>query len=393
MQILGRRAHPAPWQADQASTRAEQFLRRCGRRALAPEALAALHGAGAALSSAEWEEVRHLAQVNGMEPLVFKHTAKADLLALPPPRVVAELKAAYCATLLGNRRFQRALSGILAACATEGVEVIPFKGVALAERYYQEPALRPVRDLDLLVRRPDAARCAQALRQAGYRPVPGYGSLLDADVLRYFVLQYTRERGPTIELHLRLCRQRPYAAGLSVTRVWGRAQVIELWGQPARYLDPGDELRYLSYHYAAQHRDKRLIWLVDIVELVSTLPPAWDWSRFVDDTIACGLATPVVVTLVHARDLLDLRLPPTVAERLATAALTRRERVSWRQSQLQFAHPIRLGRHLLMLQDARERWTLLRVIGANRLRTARWRLGRMAARTRGWLAAHTSDHV
>src|SRR5262249_29087581 len=265
-------------------------------------------------------------------------------------------------------------------------------GVGLAERYYQEAALRPVRDLDILVRRPDVAGCVQALEKAGYRPVPGYGKLLDADVLRYFVLQYTKDRGPTVELHLRLCRQRPYADGLSVARVWGRALPIELWGQPARYLDPGDELRYLSYHYAAQHREKRLIWLVDIVELLETLPPTWDWSRFVDDTIACGLAAPVAVTLGHARDVLALRLPPTVFERLTAAALTRRERVSWRQSQLQFSHPIRLGRHLMMLQDAAERWTLLRAIGANRLRTARWRLGRLAARTRGWLTAHSLNH-
>src|SRR5262249_37049107 len=223
----------------------------------------------------------------------------------------------------------------------------------------------------------------------GYRAVPGYARLLDVDVLRSFVLQYTKERGPTVELHLRLCRQRPYAAGLSVARVWDRAEAIELWGQPARYLAPGDELRYLSYHYAAQHRDKRLIWLVDVVELMAMLPPTWDWSRFVDDTIACGLATPVTVTLGHARDLLDLDLPPAVFERLATAAVTRRERLSWRQSQQEFSHPSRLGRHLLMLQDARERWTLLQAIGANRLRTARWRLGKMAARTRGWLAGHT----
>src|SRR5262249_10233426 len=107
MQILRRRANPPPWEVEQAASLAERFLRRCGRRALAPEALAALQAAGAALSSADWEEVGRVAQVHGMQSLLFKHTAQADLLSAPPPAVVATLKTAYCATLLGNRRFQR----------------------------------------------------------------------------------------------------------------------------------------------------------------------------------------------------------------------------------------------------------------------------------------------
>src|SRR5262249_46646985 len=162
------------------------------------------------------------------------------------------LKAAYCNTLVGNRRLQRELSTILAACAARQVEVLPFKGVALAARYYQELALRPVGDLDLLVQRADVARCVEAIGAGGFRPVPGYGSPLDPQVLRFFVMQYAKERGPTVEVHLALCRLPPYHRGLAVTAVWRRAEVISLWGQPARYLAPQDELRYLSFHYAAQ---------------------------------------------------------------------------------------------------------------------------------------------
>src|SRR5262245_41233504 len=109
MHILRSKAVPPPWQVAWPASRAERFVRRCGRPALAPESLEALRVAGADLSPTEWEEVRQLADQNGMEPLVFKHLAQADLLAAAPPAVVATLKASYCATLLTNRRFQREL--------------------------------------------------------------------------------------------------------------------------------------------------------------------------------------------------------------------------------------------------------------------------------------------
>src|SRR5262249_51417634 len=99
---------------------------------------------------------------------------------------------------------------------------------------------------------------------------------------------------------------------------------------PARYLCSADELRYLCYHYAAQHREERLIWLVDIAELVRALPEGWDWDEFCAETIQRDLAMPVATSLRRAERWLGLEVPAEALAALCRAASRPQERRAWR---------------------------------------------------------------
>jgi hypothetical protein len=50
------------------------------------------------------------------------------------------------------------------------VDVLPYKGVALAETVYGDIALRQAGDIDLLIRPQDFARARKSLRELGYQP-------------------------------------------------------------------------------------------------------------------------------------------------------------------------------------------------------------------------------
>jgi hypothetical protein len=127
--------------------------------------------------------------------------------------------------------------------------------------------------------------------------------------------------------------------------------VLELDGQPVRCLSPGDELRYLSVHCAADHAVGRLIWLVDIAELVKALPANFDWSVFTRDTIAAGVAMPVAVALAHCQAWLGLQLPASVLERLVEQASARTERVAWTAARADPYGPAGLRAHLTTLHS------------------------------------------
>lgn len=335
------------------------LMRQCGRRELPPDGRAGLRALAASFGPTAWDNVPGLARQHGLGPLVFKHLAETELLEGIPAGVVAELRAAYCAALVTNRRLEIERDRLAALLAARGVEVLLLKGVTLAARYYRNIALRPSSDLDVLVRREQLASCLQALRDAGYAPQEGAGKPLDPYVLYYLELDYRSSAGVRVEPHLALARLPAYRQALAVEQVWARALPIEMGGVAARYLHPWDELRYLSVHYSVPHQASRLIWLVDIAELVRTHTApgadAWDWEGFVRETIQRGVAMPVAVALQHARDQLDLDLPPLVLPALHAAAVTRHERKAWVASQAASSNLARLSGHLLSLPTVAEK--------------------------------------
>ncbi|MGO8947353.1 MAG: sugar transferase [Ktedonobacterales bacterium] len=350
---------------------AQGLLWRCGHRTLSEEDLRELRAAAGQISPAEWERLDVLAGEQGMHGLVLKHTAAAGLLPVMPERVSQSLLSAYRASWIRNRRLRGQQASIIQTLSARGIEVMPIKGVVLAERCYGELALRPITDLDLLVHRADVPAIGRILVGLGYQALPGEHDPQDFYGLVYHTVAYYGGDMDLIEVHWELASLPAYLPRLRADDLWRRATPIQFAGQPMRVLAPADELRYLCFHYAAQHQSSRLIWLVDIAELVHTLPEEWEWPAFVDRTITLGLATPVAVSLERAQSLLGLPLPGGVLTDLWRAAAMRREISAWSSASAIFRRPDSLLHHLLVQPRARERLMLLRALAVRAGR--RWR--------------------
>jgi hypothetical protein len=67
-----------------------------------------------------------------------------------------------------TRRMLDACVELLAALAEVGVTAMPFKGAALAALYYDDPLVRPLADLDILIQKADLKRSLAVLQQLGY---------------------------------------------------------------------------------------------------------------------------------------------------------------------------------------------------------------------------------
>lgn len=330
----GQPPHGRMHQSRQEAQPVERVLQLCARRSLDIADQAELAVLGAQLDAAAWRELGTRARAEGLEGLVLAHASAAGLLSQMPPEVATALLEAYRTAWIGNRRLRGVLAEVLAAFAARGVEAMAVKGVALALRYYGELALRPAGDLDLLVHRADFATCRAALQALGCRPHPSAGHPRAFYPLLFRALVYQHPSGLTIELHWELVSLPAYLPRLRAdTGLWARAEHIELLGQPARYLSPADELRYLALHAVVQHADlRRTIWLVDMAELVRSLPPSWDWAAFAAETVGLGLAGPVAAALLAAEKLGPLPLPHGIIERLMLAGAAPHERRAWRHS-------------------------------------------------------------
>ena len=341
-------------------TPAGAFVVACARRDLADEALARVRDVGLGLNAEQWRTALGIATLGGIASLAYAHAAAAGLLPAMPEEIRDEFAAVYRTTLVSNLRLRNEQATLLARLAEQGIEAVAVKGVALALRYYGNLALRPVGDIDLLVRRSQIEPGAAILREMGYVALPGSGHARAFGALRNRALVYLKEGGPTVELHWDLASVPPYARRFATPAIWERSQRIAVGSAEARYLDPADELRYLCFHYAAQHYAERLIWLVDIAELVRALPADWDWLVFVNETREAGLALPVVYALDLAQRLLELAVPTATLAALTEASAAADEGIAWRIARAPFTRPDILTRYLLAFGAPADRAHFLR---------------------------------
>jgi hypothetical protein len=225
----------------------------------------------------------------------------------------------YVACAARNMALLHEVGRILKSFEIAGVSVIPLKGAFLAEAVYGDIALRPMADLDLLVKPADLPRAVEALRQLGYEseqpfdPVAQQSGFQDMPPMR-------RPGGAMVELHWTLvtplCGARIDAGELQ--GIWDRSAPATIAGVPSRALAPEDLLLHLCMHASVHHRfaDVGLKSFVDMAEVVRHYAGALDWAASAERANRWGVANGVRMALTLAEEWTDLRVPAEAWTRL-----------------------------------------------------------------------------
>lgn len=271
-------------------------------------------------SDTDWETARWAAQVHGIAPLLDRAAETwPDRSALHPAL------RQYLATqrrLSGERVaiLLHELAEVLRACCTRGIAVLPLKGGLLTTRYYPEPGLRPMNDIDLLVHPADELEMLALLAELGYQ-VRARGwkhSMLVRPEAYGPVAAYDGEHPDnprSLDLHVRLGEQFWGIRYDLTEEAWADSAPGRLLGTEAGILNPAALLHHLAVHASADSiaRRLRLLHLHDIALVAAAVDPA-GWERLVAGAQARREERLVYPALVLAR-----RYYPVVPAEVLTA--------------------------------------------------------------------------
>jgi hypothetical protein len=341
------------------ASRESQLLWLCARVSASANDLMEIARLGSELKDSDWEQLMERARLNGVENLIFTRVAEASILPSAPPDLARRMRQRYAQVTIATRRLECVLERLLPRFQAARAPVVVLKGMALARRLYPELALRPISDIDLLVRPEDLTRWEPALRAEGFEPEMSKSEPLSKHVLRFREMQFRDARGQMIEAHVALCRYPAYRQAFAPRALWGAARPLPGAAGGALALAPDDELAFLCLHYAVQHRIGRLIWLTDVAEIARRIPDAQAWDALAEQVAIRGVAAPVAVTLAHARALLDAPVPDATLERLRSAALEPAERHAWASATRSMSGLRWYLSQLSVVRTAGERATLL----------------------------------
>ena len=252
-----------------------------------------------------WEHLFHLADHHRVLPLLF-HTLSEIKTAVPDEQMLL-LERRYQINVHKAMFLSRELIRILDRLSDIGAEVLPYKGLPLAQIAYADVALRQTGDIDLLIRTADLPGVRDAVRELGYRQ---HSPLSEPQQRAYlksgYELAFDGPAGPNL-LELQWAIQpRFYAVDFDMGGLFERAVTITVAGRAMKTPSPEDLFILLCLH-AAKHVWQRLIWICDLARIMQLHSLKWD--EIGAQARELRVVRILRVTLLLANSLLGTRIP------------------------------------------------------------------------------------
>jgi hypothetical protein len=284
-------------------------------------------------SGVNWDRVVNQALRHDIAPLIYRNGR--DLRKTGPAAAAFEkLRAAYLANAARNALLFQELQKVLETFREHTKSTIVLKGAALAEMVYRDRALRPMADLDLLVRQQDLIEIEEILNALEYTLDEKQQSTREWCFEHHYRLAFVKRVCSSVvircEIHWHLDRPAlPFA--IDTEGVWKRATAARIAGVPALILSAEDLLLHLCLHTCKHGLIGVFRAFCDIAEVVRRFRQDLYWEQVVSRASGWRANQFIYVPLRIAQQLLGADVPETIMkalvpddfdDRLVEAAIT-----------------------------------------------------------------------
>jgi hypothetical protein len=236
------------------------------------------------------------------------------------------LKGVYQFSWYRNQLLFTDGAALVGALDTAGVSTLLLRGAAMVVAYHGDAGVRPMNDIDVLVREAEMGRARRVAEAEGWRPVAGserFERREAAAVLR-------NDQGRVVRLHWQPSRNvsLPDAAWEPMRQ---RAVEVTFHHTVTRVPSVADHLVLACIDGARANSGSSLRWITDVTVLLRTVPDL-NWDIVLSEARRHHVSLLVSEALRYLALALDVKVPRPVVEALAATPTTPRERLAHRLS-------------------------------------------------------------
>jgi hypothetical protein len=239
-----------------------------------------------------------------------------------PAAVLQACRTSAVSQVMWELRHRALLREIFSQLATSGIQLVMFKGTALAYTLYPEDTLRSRGDTDLIIPPQTQTHVADTLSALGFE----HGCAVSGESICYQA-SFTRTEpagdAHTLDVHWRINNSELLSRLFSHEELLQHAQVVPALGPAALAAGPVHALLLACMHRAthkhnpyyvdgvAYYSGDRLIWLYDI-HLLSQSFSQHEWDKLIQLVQEKGLCAICLEGLARARTAFHTSLPESV---------------------------------------------------------------------------------
>jgi hypothetical protein len=248
------------------------------------------------LSSSDWDVLIENSCWDGITPLLYYRLKTFHPGAQIPAEVFQKLRNSYLHSAGRNMRLYHELGKVLGMLRQHGIPVIALKGAHLAIAVYRNISLRPMGDVDLLVKQIDLLKVQDILVEQSYIP-----SKEEIFCAQEHLPSYRKKDSIVIEIHFNIVAP-PFSDRVDVEKLFARAQTFFIEGIEVLSLCPEDLLLQLCMHASFKHTfDNGIRPLFDISTAIEHYEGNLDWEQFLGRGKEWGVSKCIYLALFLAK--------------------------------------------------------------------------------------------
>jgi hypothetical protein len=263
-----------------------------------------------------WNVILKNADFNGVSSLLYWQLAKTGLEHVPDD-AACQLRNRYLKTVGNNMMMVQSLIHVLELFRAVGINVVPYKGLALAQDIYEDIALRQMCDIDIIVREKDVEGAKKILLNNGYMPTVS----MDADEVKrlrkydceecFFCHKYMIR----IELHWRLLP--PVAGKASYSEfLWDFVRETTLFGVTVLSVTPEMNALIVFMHAGIKHRWSEIKLIADAARIIIKYPEL-NWELILKEATRRQVTDCIMQGVYLAHALLDAPMPVAISSQIS----------------------------------------------------------------------------
>ena len=290
----------------------------------------------------DWEILLQLANRHKVRPLLFKGIQKWEIN--PPNDFIEKLKKLNFQITTRNLNHTKELLELLSLFAKEKIEVLPYKGILLAQEAYQDLNAREYSDIDLLINKVDLPRIIRILENRNYRSELN----IPEHLLPHFMKQYYEFNFDLVENGRRVFHLEPHwmigpkmfqlAFGFQdFTLVM---QQKKIWGRTMTIFTPAGLLLSTCLHHGGQDQWRNLKQVSDMAAILNQFQHQIDWKHLLGISRKWKVENLLLLGVGLAAELFQLPLPPVLKQPVHNKKI--QQYIHWHISSLETFNQLKL---------------------------------------------------
>lgn len=288
----------------------------------------------ASLHSEDWALFQKMAIAEGVAAMLYYRLAGEPEIynsSRFDPATYQHFAQHEARTAITNAVYFNHLNQVLTMLNEHNIATVLLKGAHLAKSIYPTPALRPMSDLDILVREQDFKQALEIVNALGYHQylpevLPDFNRFLS----HHAHLKKDGPIGVILELHWILVATPAFRHAAPMDWFWQNTEPNQAWkkANPSTNTDyifnlnPTANLLYLSAHQMLQHGGDQvtLRWLLDLHLLIRQEYAAIDWQALSAQAAIFQWDSALKESLQTVNRIFGTPLPVGFVDNLAIAA-------------------------------------------------------------------------
>jgi len=262
----------------------------------------------------DFKRLKDTAAKQQVYQFLYYNLNKLGLNALIPAKILDEAKSAYYANLARNLALEREVSLISEKAEAKGVSFIPFRGISMIYGVYNNPGLRQMADIDILIKPEDSSGIKNILLEMGYREYDSKGHSMDDGSITSFSKKISGNLTIFIEPHTMIASPRPYK--IELPHLWKRSVQVNIDNKKILILSKEDMILSISLHLRRHTRRLILKSIIDVAEILNAGKNTLDWNYIIKYAGDNSMASSLYLSLYLAKELLGATAPSDTMNRV-----------------------------------------------------------------------------